>query len=75
MSLMIQRLSTTQADFWQKLENLLAWNSVADEQVMQTVREILNRVRTEGDAAVLEYTRRFDRRQVQNVDELIIPEQ
>jgi len=72
---MIQRLSTTQADFWQKLENLLAWNSVADEQVMQTVREILNRVRTEGDAAVLEYTRRFDRRQVQNVDELIIPEQ
>lgn len=75
MSLMIQRLSTTQADFWQKLENLLAWNSVADEQVMQTVREILNRVRTEGDAAVLEYTRHFDRRQVQNVDELIIPEQ
>jgi histidinol dehydrogenase len=74
MSLMIQRLSTTQADFWQKLENLLAWNSVADEQVTQTVREILHKVRTEGDAALLEYTRRFDRRQVQSIDELIIPE-
>lgn len=75
MSLMIQRLTTVQADFWQRLEQLLAWHSVADEQVMHTVREILHKVRTEGDAAVLEYTRRFDRRQVQNVDELIIPEQ
>lgn len=75
MSLMIQRLTTAQADFWQRLEQLLAWHSVADEQVMHTVREILHKVRTEGDAAVLEYTRRFDRRQVQNVDELIIPEQ
>ena len=74
MSLMIQRLTTTQADFWQKLEQLLAWNSVADEQVMQTVREILHKVRTEGDAAVLEYTCRFDRRHVQSIDELIIPE-
>lgn len=74
MSLTIQRLTTTQTDFWQRLEQLLAWHSVADEQVMQTVREILNNVRTQGDAAVLEYTCRFDRRQVQNIEELIIPE-
>ncbi|MDD2816184.1 MAG: histidinol dehydrogenase [Thiotrichaceae bacterium] len=74
MSLMIQRLTTTQTDFWQRLEQLLAWHSVADEQVMQTVREILNNVRTQGDAAVLEYTCRFDRRQVQNIEELMIPE-
>lgn len=73
MSLPIQRLTTTQANFWQQLEQLLAWHSVADEQVMQTVRDILNNVRTQGDTAVLEYTRRFDRRQVQSIEDITIP--
>lgn len=57
----IQRLNTAAADFWPQLEALTAWEGVADDTVTAVVREILARVRTEGDAALLEYTRRFDR--------------
>ena len=57
----IQRLNTAAADFWPQLEALTAWEGVADDAVTAVVREILARVRTEGDAALLEYTRRFDR--------------
>jgi histidinol dehydrogenase len=38
----------------------LAAHAEAPERVEQTVREILARVRAEGDAAVRDYTRRFD---------------
>ncbi|MFO7641494.1 MAG: hypothetical protein R6X17_09600, partial [Candidatus Competibacteraceae bacterium] len=37
----IQRLNTTEADFWPRLEILTAWEGVADEAVTATVREIL----------------------------------
>lgn len=57
----IQRLSTTEADFWARLETLTAWEGVADEAVASTVREILTQVRRRGDDALLEYTQRFDR--------------
>lgn len=57
----IARLDTSAPDFHQRLDGLLAWESVSDEGVNRTVREILDDVRARGDKAVLEYTRRFDR--------------
>ncbi len=57
----IRRLNTTSADFPHALKTLLAWESVSDETVFNTVREIIEAVRQRGDAAVLAYTRRFDR--------------
>lgn len=39
----------------------LAWESVSDETVQATVAEVITRIRAEGDAALLDYTRRFDR--------------
>jgi len=60
----ITRLSTSDADFRQRLDALLAWDSVSDEAVFNTVRDILADVRRRGDEAVMEYTRRFDRREV-----------
>ncbi len=71
----ITRLDSSNDDFWPALEQLLAWEGVSDEQVNTTVREILARVKTEGDAAVLEYTNRFDRMSVASMDELVIPQQ
>lgn len=56
----IQRLSTLEADFQTRLHDLLAWESVSDDKVFATVQTILRDVRTRGDAAVLEYTARFD---------------
>jgi histidinol dehydrogenase len=69
----ITRLDTTAVDFWARLEGLLAWESVSDERVTTTVREILHRVRREGDAALLEYTNRFDRMSATAMAELEIP--
>lgn len=56
----ITRLNRSEADFWPRLDALLAWEGVSDEAVNQVVREVLDEVRRRGDAAVLEYTQRFD---------------
>jgi len=57
----IKRLSSQQADFDAELSNLLAFESTQDEKLEATVAAILADVRTRGDAALLEYTQRFDR--------------
>ncbi len=55
------RLSTTDGDFEQRLEALLAWESVSDAEVQERVDAIIKAVREGGDAALLDCTRRFDR--------------
>lgn len=57
----IARLRSADAQFHQRLDRLLAWEQVSDAQVEQTVRQVLADVRGRGDAAVVEYTNRFDR--------------
>jgi len=57
----LTRLYSSEPEFFARLDELLAWDGVSDDRVNQTVREILNQVRQRGDAAVLDYTRRFDR--------------
>lgn len=57
----IKQLDAAQADFWPQLETLLAWEGVSDDKVTSIVREILAAVKSDGDAAVIEYSRRFDR--------------
>ena len=57
----ITRLSTAQADFDARLTTLLAFEETADEKLEATVAAILADVKKRGDAAVLEYTRKFDR--------------
>ncbi len=69
----IRRLSTEEADFWQRLDRLLAWEGVSDESVNEAVREILRQVRERGDAAVVEYTNRFDRVEADSMRSLEIP--
>jgi histidinol dehydrogenase len=66
----IQRLDAGAADFETSLQKLLAWEAVSDSSVNATVDEILGRVRTEGDAAVVEYSNRFDRVGVSSMAEL-----
>jgi histidinol dehydrogenase len=57
----LKRLSTKQADFDAQLNLLLAFESTADDKLEATVAGILADVRKRGDAALLEYTRKFDR--------------
>ncbi len=69
----ITRLNAQSADFEQQLQVLLAWESVSDAGVATVVADILHRVRTEGDSAVLEFTNRFDQLSVQSVADLVVP--
>jgi histidinol dehydrogenase len=54
------RLSTADAGFEAAFQARLHWSADTDSQVEQAVTDILAAVRTRGDAAVLDYTRRFD---------------
>ena len=70
----IKRLKASSRDFWSQMEALLAWESVSDEAVTTTVREIIDAVKQRGDAAVVEYTNRFDRMQAASMADLILEE-
>jgi len=67
-----QRLFFKETDFWDRLKQLLAWESTAEETIFQKVKAILHDVKTNGDAAVLEYTNRFDRRKLSSISEIKI---
>jgi histidinol dehydrogenase len=54
------RLATTQADFEEKFAQRLHWSAETDAGIEQRVAEIIEDVRKRGDAAVLDYTARFD---------------
>lgn len=55
------RLSTTDADFASAFATLVDARREADEDVSRDVTAMLRRVRAEGDAALADYTLRFDR--------------
>jgi histidinol dehydrogenase len=72
MSELIPRLDSSVAGFEKRLEALLAWEAVSDVAVQQTVAEIVTRVRREGDAALLEYSNRFDGLAITDIADLEI---
>ena len=57
----LRRLSTRAAGFDAKLAALTRYDAAQDPAVQKAVRKILADVRKRGDAAVREYTRKFDR--------------
>ncbi|MDB5909600.1 MAG: hisD [Massilia sp.] len=61
MSIQIRKLDSSQPDFKRKLDTLLAFEASTDDAIESAVAGILRDVKSRGDAAVLEYTRRFDR--------------
>ena len=66
----IKRLNSSSADFNEALDKLLAFEDAQDESIHATVSAILADVKKRGDAALLEYTRRFDRTSAAAVAEL-----
>ncbi len=69
----IHRLDARSADFLPALDALLSFEAEADERIDRTVSEILRAVRATGDAAVVEYTRRFDHLDLASMAELELP--
>ena len=66
----IKRLTTTQSDYQEQMDTLLAWEGVSDEQVNSTVKNILADIRKRGDDALVEYTNKFDRMSVSSMKDL-----
>ncbi len=70
----ISRLDASEPDFGQQIEALVAAPAEADPEVETAVRAIIDDVRRRGDAALLDYTRRFDRLAADSVQSLFVPE-
>jgi histidinol dehydrogenase len=68
----IRRFSSLDADFDAKLKALLAFETAQDDSIDEVVAGILKDVKKRGDAAVLEYTNRFDRMSAGSLVELEI---
>ncbi len=56
----IRRLSTRMADFDAQIDALTRYDAAQDDAIAARAADIVRDVRCSGDAAVLEYTRRFD---------------
>jgi histidinol dehydrogenase len=60
MSVRIRKLDSAATDFTRQLSAVLAFEASEDEAIDRSVASILADVKARGDAAVLEYTRKFD---------------
>ncbi|MCU7938167.1 MAG: histidinol dehydrogenase [gamma proteobacterium symbiont of Bathyaustriella thionipta] len=69
----INRLQTSDTNFWSQMKDLLAWDNVSDDSVQSTVKQILKDVRRNGDKALVEYTNKFDRMTAADMSVLSIP--
>jgi len=68
----ISSLNYSDADFYRQLDKLLAWEASIDGDIAKIVADILANVKKRGNAAVLEYTNKFDRTNLQSADEFEI---
>jgi len=66
----IRLLDTTAADFEPQFQRVLHWSAETDQAIEQRVAEILADVQQRGDAAVLEYTARFDQLPAESMEAL-----
>ena len=60
MSLALRRLCTAEPGFEADFQRVLHWSAETDAAIEERVAAIVQDVRVRGDAAVLEYTARFD---------------
>ncbi|MCB1948964.1 MAG: histidinol dehydrogenase [Burkholderiales bacterium] len=66
----IKRLNSTDNNFNQALQQLLAFDTIMDESIDATVAKILTDIKTRGNAALIEYTRQFDHVHASSIEAL-----
>jgi histidinol dehydrogenase len=69
----IRRLNTDDRDFNRQLDSLIAFENTANRELESQVAAILEDVKSRGDAALLEYTARFDEVYADSVKALELP--
>jgi histidinol dehydrogenase len=75
VAIRIHELNVADSDFDARLNKLLARERSCGSDVEAAVREIIDKVREHGDAALLEYTQRFDHVDAATVVDLELPKQ
>lgn len=68
-------LNTQDADFQVELQALLAFETAQDPKIDQIVADICADVQQRGDAAVIEYTNRFDGTTAQSISDLTLSQE
>ena len=69
---MITKLSSQQRDFNTQLSSLLSWDSASNKDVIKTVEEIINTIRSKGDKALIDYSVKFDGVKAKSIADLMI---
>lgn len=70
----IERLSSADMCFQADLNKLLSFEVSVDSEIERTVTQILHQIRTHGDDALLELTRRFDNPEIIRIEEIELPQ-
>ncbi len=65
----ITSLNYSDADFYKQLDQVLAWDASIDGDIAKIVADILSDVKQRGNAAVIEYTNKFDRMSLSDASE------
>ena len=73
MPVVIRQLDSTERDFHQKLMAVLAFEASEDEAIDRVAADIIAQVWQRGDAALLDYTNKFDRLNASSIQALEIP--
>jgi len=68
----INNISFNDSDFWKQLDMALKWEPDSNDKVNNTVREILSKVKSDGNVALVEFTNRFDNRSIKSISDLIV---
>ncbi|WP_158898789.1 histidinol dehydrogenase [Burkholderia sp. L27(2015)] len=74
MTIQIRKLDSSDDGFNTALRAVLAFEASEDEAIERSVAQILADVKTRGDAAVLDYTHRFDKLEAHSVAALELPQ-
>ncbi|WP_420474831.1 histidinol dehydrogenase [Noviherbaspirillum sp. ST9] len=72
MTIQIRKLDSSQPDFKAQLSAVLAFEASEDDAIDRVAAQILAEVKARGDAAVIEYTNRFDKLSAADVASLEI---
>jgi len=72
---MITKLSSQQTDFNTQLSSLLSWESVSNQDVLNTVEKIINTIRSKGDKALIDYSIKFDGIKAKSMADLMISQE
>jgi len=69
----IKTLKLADSNFYQSLESALSFDEEDNSQIQQTVKDIVQAVKANGDQALLEFTKKFDKVDLDNPSDLELP--